>query len=230
MSKKILILQVILLIAMPGYLLAAEPLPASGQAIETIVYEISPLGVSVYQDLGLVDFRGRKANLVIFSTQVAGFKDTEKIYSEPDTYLPLSVERDLYIWFHKEYLVEEYSSKENKLNITKFEGGKKTAEYFYQVKGPIHNAILLPFFLRQVPDLRIGWTYDIRLPEEFRVKLVSIEDIAVPAGRYKAYHFTSIPPKFEVWISTDSLRLPVKIKGLSGIPYALAMQKHTLKK
>jgi hypothetical protein len=202
---------------------------ASGNVRETIVYAVSPLGYSQYQDFGLVDLGGRKVNLVVFKSRVAGFEDTERIYSEPDTYLPLWVERDLSMWFHKEYLTEEYVPGENKLTIRKFEAGKKTAEYFFKGKGPIHNAILLPFCLRKIPDLKVGWSYQIRLPDEFRVELVSIEKVAVPAGKFMSYHFISTPPKFEIWITKDALRLPVKIKGLGAFSYTLNMKEHIVK-
>lgn len=207
--------------------LCAGPAFSSGEAQETIFYEISPLGESVYQDLGIVEFRGRKANLVVFKTQAPGFKDTEKIYSHPETHLPLWVERDLTILLSKEFLTEEYLEDENRLVITKFKNGKKTDVYQFKENAPIHNAVLIPFSLRKIPDLQIGWTSDIRFPDEFEVRLVSIEDVTVPAGKFKSFHFTSMPRKFEIWISADTLRLPVKIKGLGGIPYTLMMKKYT---
>ncbi len=207
-----------------------DSLFASEVAQETIIYDISPMGQSEYQDFGLVDYGGRKMNLVVFKTQVVGFNDTEKIYSAPGDYLPLRVERDISMWLHREYLTEEYFPLENRMSITKFEGGRKTQEYFYKADRPINNAILVPFSLRRIPDLKIGWTYDIRLPAEFKVKLAGIEEVAVPAGKFKAYHFTSTPPKFEIWISNDRLRIPVKIKGLGAFSYTMAMKEYILKK
>jgi len=198
-------------------------------ASETILYDISPLGYSEYRDMGSVEFLGNKFNLVVFKTRAAGFEDTEKIYSDPASGLPVKVERFVSMWFGKEYLSEEYDSHKNTLSITKFEHGKKTRAYLFHGKGPIHNAVLLPFSLRKVPDLGVGWSSTIRLPEEFKVKIVSVEDITVPAGKFKAYHIVSNPPKFEIWISKDELRLPLKIKGLSGFSYTLMMQSRTLK-
>ena len=49
----------------------------SGYAGESILYLISPFGRSEYNDLGVVDLKGIKVNLVIFKTQVLLFKDTE---------------------------------------------------------------------------------------------------------------------------------------------------------
>lgn len=179
--------------------------------------------------MGPMEFRGRKANLVIFKTQVTGFKDTETIYSDPETGLPLWIERDLSFLFKKEYLTEEYIKDENRLVISKFQDNKKVTEYKFKANGPIHCAVLLPFSLRNIPDLNIGWSYTIRLPDEFEVKLASIEDVVVPAGKFKAYHFISSPHKFEIWITADKLRLPVKIEGTGGYPYTLMMRKHVIR-
>jgi len=205
----------------------AGPAFAQREARETISYNISPVGKSEFRDYGQIEFRGRAVNLTIFETQVAGFKDTEKIYSDAKTGLPLWVERDITDWLGKEFLTEDYRQGERKLFITKFKKGKKVQEYKFNASGPIHNAILIPFSLRREKDLKIGWSTEIRLPQEFKVQLSSIEDITVPAGKFKAYHFTSIPAKFEIWVSADDLRLPVKIKGLGGIPYALVMSKRS---
>jgi hypothetical protein len=196
---------------------------------ETIIYELSPLGVSEYQDLGLVEFEGKKLNLAIFKTHIFGFKDTEKIYSNPSTNLPVRVERDVELWKHAEFLTEEYIPGKNRLIITKYEEGKKTDQIIFNGKGPIHNAILIPFSLRKIPNLDVGWSLDIRLPDEFTVKLVAIEDLVVPAGKFKTYHFTSMPNRFEIWITADSLKLPVKIKGVGAFGYTLAMKKHILR-
>jgi hypothetical protein len=199
---------------------------ASDQPRETILYDISPIGISEYRDMGEAEFRGRRVNLVIFKTQVAAFKDTETIYSNPETGLPLWIERDVSFPFNKEYLTEEYIKDENRLVITKFKDNKKVMDYQFKANGPIHCAVLLPFSLRNVPDLKIGWSSIIRLPDEFEVKLVSVEDVNVPAGTFRAYHFTSTPHKFEIWITADTLRLPVKIEGTGGYPYTLVMKKH----
>lgn len=199
------------------------------EPLETIYYDIRPVGESVYKDFGPIEYHGEKARLTIFETKVPGFRDKEVIFSEEATDLPILVQRDLTILLRNENITEEYSPKKHSFKLTKFVGGKKAEEYSIKGKGPIQNAILVPFSLRKKPDLKIGSTLDIILPGEFKVKLVSIEDIAVPAGKFNTYHFTSQPPKFEIWISTDSSRVPVKIKGLSGFPYTLEMKKREVR-
>jgi len=193
---------------------------------EKIVYSISPLGRAEYADLGLVELAGQKLRLMIFKTQVLWLDDTEKIYAEPDTLLPVKIERDVSTWFGREYIVEEYDQKKFLFTMTKFKGGKKVEEHLFREKGPVHNAILLAFYPRLQQRLDIGWNFEIRVPAVFRVKLVSIDEVSVPAGKFKAYHFVSYPDKFEVWVKKDEPRMPLIIKGNGGLGYSLFMKEY----
>jgi hypothetical protein len=195
---------------------------------EKIVYAISPIGRAEYNDLGISEINGRKVHVVTLKTQMMGFADTEKIYSDPQTYLPIKVERNVTLWFKKEYLVEHYDQDKFLLTIEKFKAKKKIKEYVFQKDSPIYNAILLPFYLRTVSNLDIGWEIKTNVPEEFTLKLASFEQIRVSAGKFMTYHFTSSPSKFEIWISKDTLCVPIKIKGLGGFSYTMVMKKHYL--
>lgn len=199
------------------------------QIEETIIYDILPIGTCEYRDLGIVELLGKKVSFVVFKTNVVGFDDTEKIYGDPDTGLPLRVERDISMWMHDEDITEEYFPNLNKVTISKFEGRKKVQELNFSAKGPIQNAILVPFSIRKEKKLNVGWSAKIRLPEEFKVELDKIGEVTVPAGTFKAYHFISDPRKFEIWISCDDSRVPVKITGFGAFSYTLAMKKHTLR-
>ena len=193
---------------------------------EKIVYTISPVGRAEYNDLGTTMLDGKAVRLCTFKTKAIGFSDTEKIYSDPESGMPLRVERDIAYWFSKEYIVEEYDQKNYVLTINKSVKGKKRDRMVFKSDGPIHNAILLPFSLRRVSGLKVGWTATIRLPLKFEVRLAAIKDIETPAGRFKAYYFTSNPNKFEIWISQDVERLPLKIKGAGGLGYTLVIESH----
>lgn len=222
--KTFLLISILLLLS--GRLVLAEDKP-----IERISYAISPVGVSVYEDMGAVEFFGDKRDLVIFKTDVAGFHDTEKIYSDSDTYFPLWIERYIdNMFFGKEFLTEHYFPDENRVVIKKYKqkGGKQINEYKFKASGPIQNAVLLPFSIRKDPNLKIGWSTTIRLPVEYKVTLVSLEAVKVPAGTFNAFHFTSVPKAFEIWISADKDRIPVKIKGV-GFPYTLVMAERSVK-
>ncbi len=157
-----------------------------------------------------------------------GFDDLEKIYADPETGLPVTVERAISWVFSKENLTEEYAAAQHTLVIRKYIDGKQVKEYTFTAGGPIHNAILLPFYLRRVKNLAPGWTYEIRLPDVYKVSLASLDDIEVAGKKYKAYHFISEPRKFEIWISSDADRIPLVIKGVGGLGYALRMKDHIL--
>jgi hypothetical protein len=195
---------------------------------ERILYLISPLGKSEYNDLGVVDLKGIKVNLVTFRTEVLLVEDVEKIYSDPESLLPYKIERTISKLWGKEYITEEYDQKNFTVVIRKFKGAKLVNERMVKADGPIQNAILLPFYLRRLPDLKIGWQFTARVPDEFKLELVSIDEITVPAGKFQVYHLKSIPDKFEIWISKNSPWVPVKIQGKGIFDYALLMKKYSL--
>ena len=195
---------------------------------ESILYLISPLGRAQYNNLGMVDLKGVKVNLVTFKTKVLLFEDTEKIYSDPINLFPLRIERTISKLWGKEYITEEYDQKNFTVTFRKFKKDKIIYEKTVKAKGPIHNAITLPFYLRGQVDLKIGWHFTARLPAEFELKLVSIDQIKTPAGKFQAYHFKSTPDKFEIWINKDKPCVPLKIQGKGVFDYALLMKKYVL--
>jgi hypothetical protein len=196
---------------------------------EDILYLISPLGESEYNDLGMVDLNGSKVNLVTCRTKILFFEDTEKIYSDPDSLLPIKVERDISKLWIKEYITEEYDQKKFTVTLRKFNGDKIIYEQITKADGPINNALTLPFNMRNIEGLKIGWQLTVRIPnEKFKVELVSIDEITIPAGKFQAYHFKSIPDKGELWINKNSPRVTLKIKGRGLFDYVLAMKKYSL--
>ncbi len=201
--------------------------PAPDYEGERILYDVTPVGKLEYSDLGQVDLKGVKTRLVMLKTKVLFFEDTEKIYSDPESFLPYRVERRISGLGRKESITEEYDQKNGLATITKFSEGRKVSEETTPGGGPIHNAILLPFFLRMNPDPEIGWHFNARiLPGEFKIELVSIDEITVPAGKFQAYHFKSTPDKFEIWINRDAPRVPLKIQSKGLLTYALVMKEH----
>jgi len=197
---------------------------------EEIVYTVKLGAVSVgratFNYRGLQNLKGQEACLMTFYTQLARFKDMERIYSDPRTLLPLRVERDINIWPRREKIVEEYDQETFSLRVTKHEG-KDPQTTSLRKKAPIHNAVLLPFYVRHVQGLSAGWSFTAELPQQqFVIKLVAIEDVKVPAGTFKAYHFESTPKKFEIWITADERRIPVKLTGTGGVGYTMVMRDY----
>jgi hypothetical protein len=228
--NKVLIAAVIfLMIFVNGNSLKAEA-DIHDYAGERILYRISPFGKAEYNDLGLVVLNGVKVNLVTFRTNILFVEDAQKIYRDPESSLPYRTERTISKFLGKEYVTQEYDQKKFTVVIRKFKGKKLVSEQIIKANGPIQDAILLPFFLSRRPNLEIGWNLAVRIPAEFKVELVSVDEITVPAGKFQAYHFESIPKDFEIWVNRDTPLVPLKMKGKSkGIPdYALLMKKYSL--
>ncbi|MGE5197597.1 MAG: DUF3108 domain-containing protein [Deltaproteobacteria bacterium] len=207
----------------------AKPEPA-GRMGEKIVYNIKmakvSLGSAEYYNVKRTLLNGQAADLITFNTKMVRFKDLEKIYSDPRTFLPLKVERDINNWPVQEKITELYDQKKFVLTITKFKGRKKE-EMVIKKTSVIHNSIMLPFYLRRIQNLKIGWTFTVQLPtQQFKIKLVAIENVSVPAGKFKAYRFESVPQKFQIWVTTDERRIPVKIRGAGALNYTMVMRDY----
>jgi len=229
-SRNNLLVQVFLLMVFLLYPSCGKMNADPSYVGEKVTYLIEPVGIAEYHDQGVVERDGSELHLTTFRTELLGFRDTEKIYTDPKTRLPVKVERDLLLWTKKEYLVEEYDQERSCLSVKKYNNKKKVKEYFFKAKGLIHNAVHLPFFLRDSSDFRIGWSMEASFPREFKIQLVSIEEIQVPAGKFWAYRFTSIPHKFDIWISRDPPRVPLKIQGMGTLGYTFVMKERQITK
>jgi len=199
---------------------------------EKIKYQVKlglfPVGEAEFNHVSVTELSGTQVHLMTFRTSLARFKDNETIYCLPVNLLPVRVERTIDFWPKKEKIVEEYDQSGFSLKITKQEGDRNT-EQVIKRETVIHNAILLPYYVRTVRDLKEGWRMDVQLPtQRFVVLCVSLEDVKVPAGNFRAYHFTSDPPKFEIWISADEKRIPLKVKGTSAAGYTLLLTDYNL--
>jgi hypothetical protein len=185
------------------------------------------LGSAVFNYVSQMEMDGKTVNYMTFETKIINFRDLEKIYSDPESFLPLKVERDISSFANKERIIEDYDQDNFILTITKFKRNNKE-EIVIKKDGVINNAILLPFYVRNMQDLGIGWTVTARLPtRQYEIKLVSREEIKTPAGTFDTYHFESLPKKFEIWISADERRIPVKIKEASGLEYTMIMKEYS---
>ena len=217
---------------------ASKKLPAQGQKPvftpgrvgEEITYGVRlgmvNLGRAKFCHVSRFTIDGKPADLITFETKLTNFYDMERIYSDAKNYLPLKVERKINNFIIKEAITEKYDQKSFILTITKIKG-KKKEQMVIKKNSVIHNAILLPFYVRRIPNLDAGWALDVQLPtQSFKIKLVGIEQVSVPAGKFQAYHFHSIPEKFEIWITRDARRIPVKIKGTGAIGYVMVMREY----
>ncbi|MBP7215938.1 MAG: hypothetical protein KBA46_01510 [Candidatus Omnitrophica bacterium] len=213
----------------------AVPIPEPEKIIpqrvgEKIVYDVrlgaASLGKAVFEYLPSVSLNNKNVNKMMFTTRLVRFSDIETIYSDPVSNLPIKVERYVGVWPQPEQIIEEYDQQAYTVNIYKKKGSKEQTLVFKR-EAPLHNAVLLPFFVRDIPDLAVGWTFQAQFPlDAYTISLVAIEDIKLSSGTFKAFRFESVPKKFEIWVSADEQRIPLKIKGASGIGYNLVMKEH----
>jgi hypothetical protein len=194
---------------------------------ERIEYDVKlgaiKLGRSVFRQVESSRLGETQADVFIFETKLFHFSDTEKIYGDPISFLPLRVERDIYSWPKKETITEEYDQKAFLVRLT---GNGSNQEI--KSSGPLQNAILLPFSLREYPVLEPGWSAKVNLPtQKFTITLAGKEKVRVPAGEFETYHFKSDPDKFEIWVTADASRIPVKIRGTGALGYTMFMTGYT---
>jgi len=204
----------------------------SGSVGEKITYDVIlgklSLGKAYFERLADTDKEGRKLNLIVFETRLASFKDKEVIYSDPATFLPAEIYRDINKMLGSERISEVYDQDKFTLSITKDAAGK-VQKTLIKKDGPIQNAVLLPFYVRRIADLRVGSILRANLPKcQFIIKLVRVEGIRVPAGDFQAYYFESQPAQFKIWISADTDRIPLKIQGTGVFGYTMVMRKRSL--
>ena len=198
---------------------------------EIITYHVQlgrmNLGKAVFKHLPNTKLKGKTVSLMTFETKLGGFTDLEKIYSDPDSFLPLRVERSISTWLLPEKISEDYDQEKFVLTIKKRKAGREN-ELVIKKDNVINNAILLPYFVRDTANLDIGYNFKARLPtKEFLIELVEKVEVEVPAGKFMAYRFKSTPEKFEIWISADERKIPLKIMGTSGLGYVFAMQEYS---
>ena len=200
---------------------------------EEITYDVllgrMRLGSSKYKHLRRMKMEGRDVNQISFETDIIRFHDLETIYCDAKTFLPVLIERKVSRMLKPERIEEKYDQKNFVLTITK---KRFTTERLSIKKDKsIHNSILLPYYVRSMAELKIGWSFEANLPQtSYLIKLVSLEEIEVPAGKFKAYHFESDPPKIQIWISADEDRIPLRIEGTGVFGYKLLMREYSFEK
>ncbi|MDD5348075.1 MAG: DUF3108 domain-containing protein [Candidatus Omnitrophica bacterium] len=207
---------------------AVSAVPVPERLGEKITYDVTMgvlrLGSAEFHYKERTTLGSKPADLVTFTTRLARFRDSETILSDPLTHLPLRVEREVVIWPRTERITEEYDQENFLLTVRKRSGSRESIVDFRK-DAVIHNAILLPYAVRRVTGFEPGWTFTANLPtQKFTIRLQGVEEVRVPSGVFNAYHFVSIPERFEIWISADERRIPLKIRGTAGLGYILAMR------
>jgi hypothetical protein len=215
--------------------LKATPLPLERENPytylgEKIIYEIRfkglRLGKAEFNYLAKAEIASRPVILMTLETILPRFRDKENIYADPQTLLPLRVERDIFNWLSREEIREEYDQDSYSVTIIK-KKGRKEERMFFKKSGPLQNAILLPHYLRRLPGLAPGMVFTVNLPRrELKIELTSREEVVVPAGTFQAFHFESLPKQIEIWLTVDERRIPLKIQGTGVFGYVMLMREY----
>lgn len=177
---------------------------------------------------GIISEAGTKAIGISFLTDVANFKDLDRIYVGLETFDPLWVIRKIDFFNRKELIKEDYKSKANSVIITKYKNDKVVSVKDIASDAPFQHAISSIYYCRKLKDLRIGTKFSLNLPlSKLSLEVKRIEDIKVPYGKFKAFYIESIPKKYRFWLSADEKRLPLKVEGaISFSPASLIMIKY----
>ncbi len=192
--------------------------------IEQISYKLNYKGIKIgkatmvlYPD---ADLEGQKVILITFETDTAFFDDFEKIYIEQNTYLPIKVERKISQLGKQYFIKEEYIQADFTVRIYK-EGDKVVT---IARKQSIQNPMSMIYYVRMLKNLEKGKEIPIVLPMmEIKTRFEGIENIKLPAGKFSAFLFKSIPDKFSFWLSNDEHRLPLKFEVPGAIGYSALM-------
>lgn len=232
--KIILIVLVIVLLCFLYNNLLRRKVDIADHGGGAIQYLIEPVGKSEYKDCGTVDLNGVTADLVTLKSKILFVEVMEKVFYDPESSLPYKTERTNSGLWIKEYRTEEYDQNKFTVVIKKFKGKKLVKERIIKADGPIQNVNTLLFYLRKQPDLKIGWHFTTKVINELKLleldlKLLSIDEIMVPGGKFQAYHFKSVPDTFEIWIDKSSQRIPLKIIIKGIVNCSLLMKGYSLR-
>lgn len=162
---------------------------------------------------------------ITFFTKLVALEDTEELYADKDSFLPLYVHRTIKRFGTFTTRIEERYDQENfRVDIkkkTKF----RSKEFSIEKDSELHNAILLTYYYRKKESFDKNEKFKIILPTaEFEVSFEGIETIETPLGKYPAYLFSSSPSKFKFWLSTDDKRIPLRIENPSKLGYSLVIK------
>jgi len=196
---------------------------------ERLTYEVRYSGVKVGRSIltfnGEKDLDGKPAYHITFFTKIPSLKDTEEIYADKDTFLPIEVHRKIKkkIGF-SDNVIEKYDQEKFKVDISS-KSKLRSRSFSIQRGTPIHNAILLSYYYRVKESFDENEIMKVSLPTmDFEVMFKGKETIKTPLGEYESYAFTSDPPKFKLWLSADKKRIPLKIKNPGTLGYSLILK------
>jgi len=211
---------------LPQYKISRDlPFKEGERFLYEIRYKDIKIGEAVLTFNGESRLNGKKVYFVTCSTTLPSIKDAEDLYAETNTFLPVEVHRSIKKRFgFDDNITEIYDQRTFKVHISS-KSKLRSKSFSIQKSAPIHNAILLVYYYRSKKDFTKGERSKINLPTvEFEVLFDGVEHIATPLGEYEAYVFTSNPPRFKLWLSKDTHKIPLKIQTPNTLGYSMLIK------
>lgn len=189
---------------------------------EVLTYTIRKFGVkageAVIEYRGLVDLEGQQKILITFVAKGFNFLDDEKIFADPETLLPVRVERELNIFGKRERIVEFYDIEKKTVTIKKYDNDAVIEEIVFKKEEPIDNLYCYIFRYRQSGLFKEGEAFRMPLPtKDVDFKIIRQERVAALQDRQNAWYMQSQPPEYHVWFSQDPRKIPLRIDGGGGL-------------
>ena len=197
-----------------------SPAPLPFSSGEEIQYDIQKFGLKAGKAIlrfeGTVQLEGRDVYLIVFTAQAMNFYDEERIYLDPESFLPRQVERNLNIFGKKEQIEEAYNQQSGEIVLTKRVGGKETRQTLKK-EGPVENIYGFIYRYRRDGDFNAGDNINIVLPtKDMSFQLEGKQKISVGRKVYDAYIMESSPKQYRVWFDNSPQKIPLRIDGAVG--------------
>lgn len=198
---------------------------------ERVVYDIRKLNLKIGEAAltfhGLTQLDHRQVFLITFVSKGPEFFDEERIFFDPETFLPIRVERDINIFGRKEKIVEHYSPHDGVVEVVKTVR-EKTSRDVIRKPQRLDNLYCFIYRYRRSGGFQIGEDLQMHLPtKDVQFKLLTTEPLKINGKPLDAYYMESIPKKYRVWFSKSQDRIPFRIDGAVGFgKTALVMREY----
>ena len=197
---------------------------------ETIQYDIRKLNINWGEAAmtfhGVASLDGRPELLITVTSKGLKFSDVERIYFDPQNFLPVRVERDLDIFGKKEKITEYYDAARGTVRIVKTARGKTTGQIITR-PGPLDNMYCFIFRYRMSGKFQAGEKITIHLPtRDVQFQMIGDQPLRVNGQDINTRYMQSDPAQYRVWFAADSRRVPLRIDGAVGIGKTAMIIKH----
>lgn len=186
---------------------------------EQTIYRIRKLAMDVGEMTltyeGTVAKNGRELLLLRLSVEAFKYTGEDKIYLDPQTFLPVTVERDIVVFGNKEQIVEQYDPF-GSVVITKTVDDQITTQTITK-DGPLENIYGFIFRYRKTGRLAENEDLNIRLPtQDVTMTYEGLRSIKAKGVKVDAYYLESSPKAYRIWLEVSSEKIPLRIDGTAG--------------